>query len=155
VKIWNPEPDSLETDSPDLVVPCCSSFSGSKAETFGNSDSAMSEWGTTHTILQPEAILFIREGPHHFYSQPSFFLPYFFLMASKRHLQSMRRYPSSVAQCTESSIVRIKRNFHCREQISTRPESNHIRHWYHFQSKTLKLWLYESLSLYSALLSHF
>jgi len=36
-----------------------------------------------------------------------------------------------------------------------RPESNHIKHWHHYQPKTLRRQIYEPLSLYGTQLSHF
>ena len=53
------------------------------------------------------------------------------------------------------NIVRfIRRGYHWGDITPMRPESNHIRHWHHSQPKTLRQWVYGSLFLYSALLSH-
>jgi len=40
-------------------------------------------------------------------------------------------------------------------EIPMRSEPNHIRYWHHSQPKSLRQWVYGSLFLYSALLSHF
>ena len=53
------------------------------------------------------------------------------------------------------SLIRFTEGDLLRKTNAVRLKSNYIKHWYHFQLKILRLWIYESLFLYSVLLSHF